>query len=102
MRLTGWTFDFVHSANAINVSNSSFANLGQLTSQNVGYGIIETTYSAYGWSSVMEESDGVWKWVVPPAASGVAYIRVSAFDNTGDVALSGSKLIITKNEEISK
>ena len=99
VRLAGWTFDHVTAANAISLSDSSFTNIGQLTSQGSSYGIIESAYSTYGWSSVVE-SDGVWTWVVPPAASGVAYIRISGFDNSDD--FSGASMIVTINEEITE
>ena len=60
------------------------------------YGILGGSYSSYSYGSVVEVSDGVWKWVVPPAASGVAYIRVSGY-TLGD----GSGMIVTVNEEIA-
>jgi len=46
-----------------------------------------------------EESDGVWKWMVPPAASGVAYIRVTGFTENSEY--SGADLIVTVNEVIT-
>lgn len=103
VRLSGWTFSHVTAGNAINLADSAFTNLGQVTSQGNEYGIMASTYKAYGWSSVVEESDGVWKWVVPPAASGVAYIRVSGFDNStyADETLVGTRMIVTVNEEIT-
>ena len=100
VRLSGWSLMYVTAGNAINVANASFTNLGQLTSQNSKYGIISDSYGSYGWSSIVEESDGVWKWVVPPAASGVAYIRVSGSDRT-TTAPPGADMIVTVNEEIT-
>ena len=40
--------------------------------------------------SVVQESEGVWRWVVPPAASGVAWIRV-----TGTTQGNGAGLCVT-------
>lgn len=102
VRITGWNFTKVSSGNAINVADSSFSNIGQLTSQPGHYGIFTSGYSAYGWSSVVEESEGVWKWIVPPSASGVVYIRVSGYDNSKGYSSWGADMVITVNEEITK
>lgn len=100
VRVGGINFAFDRTDNAINVNDSGLTNLGQLVANvaNGGYGIFSGGggYYAYGWQSVVEESDGVWKWIVPPAASGVAYIRVTGYTG-GD----GSKMIVTVNEEIT-
>lgn len=89
--------------NAINVSDASFTNLGQLTPSyaNSGYGILAASadWGAYGYPSVTEESAGVWKWVVPPAESAVAYIRVTGYNTSAE--LPGKELIVTVNEEIA-
>ena len=99
IRLSGWDFSFSQAGNAINVANSAFENIGQFTSQPANYGIFESAYKSYAFSSVTEERSGVYKWVVPPAASGVAYIRITAYDyyNYGEL---GAKMIVTINEEI--
>ncbi len=101
VRVSGWDFSVSQSANAINVFDASFTNLGQLVAnfQNGGYGIfaVSGAYIDYSWKSVIEESAGVWKWIVPPASSGAAYIRVSSYMQLGG---DGSKMIVTVNEEI--
>lgn len=87
------------SGTGINVSDSSFNNIGQAAS-NGDYGIFASSYSAYGWKkSVVAEGNGVYRWVVPPAASGVAYIRVSIYDQQNGA--QGANMIVTVNEEIT-
>lgn len=82
--------------NAINVYDASFANLGQAVNNRAdGYGIFLTTYPAYGWSSVKEETTGVYVWKVPPD-SNIAYMRV-----TGYTLEQGNRMIVTVNEEIA-
>ena len=98
IRLSGWNFMLAQSANALNVANSAFENIGQFTSQNASYGIFESAYKSYAFSSVKEEKSGVYKWIVPPAASGVAYIRITGYEYTN--ATPGAKMIVTINEEI--
>lgn len=95
VRLSGWDFSVAQNGNAINVSDSNFTNIGQFTMLNASYGIfLESAYSNYSYSSVIKESDNVWKWVVPPTASGVAYIRVTAYNTTG------TNMIVAVNEQI--
>lgn len=94
VRFSGWDMTVAANENAINVSNSSFTNIGQFTMLDAYYGIFQN-YTQYTSGSVVEEKTGVWKWVAPPAASGIAYIRVSGYTK-GD----GSKMIVTINEEI--
>lgn len=100
VRISGASFATAQSANAINASDAGFANIGQLTPSyaDSGYGIFayDGAWFSYSWKSVVEEKPGVWKWVVPPAASGVAYIRVSAYTDA-----KGEDLIVTINEEIT-
>lgn len=98
VRLSGWAFDYGTSANAINAADGGFQNIGQFTTQPAAYGIFESPYGAYGPSSVVEETEGVWKWVVPPAESGVQYIRVTGVDADG---IQGQDMIVTINEEIA-
>lgn len=99
IRLSGWDLMTSGSQNAINVSGSDFANLGQITAQGSNYGIFtQSEYSAYRWASIVEESTGVWRWIVPPADSGVAYIRVSGYKASS--SNPGADMIITINEEI--
>ena len=84
-------------ANAINVYNSSFENLGQVVcNSTIGYGILaNTTYGNFS-TAVVEESEGVYKWTVPPIGYGeISYIRVSAHTDDGE------NLIITVNKEIT-
>lgn len=100
VRISGFIFSSATSENAVNVYDSSFTNLGQMTPSYAaaGYGIFAASgaWVAYSWSSVEEESSGVWKWVVPPVESGVAYIRV-----TGLTQGDGSVMLVTVNEEIT-
>lgn len=98
VRLGNCEFSRVSNANAINVSDANFTNIGQFTMQPAHYGIFEGDYLAYSASSVVEESTGVWKWIVPPAASGVAYIRVT-FHGT-NLPAGPTDMIVTINEEI--
>ena len=97
IRLSGWDFSYTSTANAINASDSGFTNLGQITS-GYSYGIFAGggAYEGFDHKTITEEATGVWKWIVPPAASGVAYIRVSGY--TGG---NGSGMIVTVNEEIA-
>ena len=103
IRIGGMNFENVdgHSS-AINVANSSFTNIGQCSTSSGNYGIfLESAYVSYGEAAVKnaKEKEGVWKWVVPPSASGVAYVRISC-GSYNKVAADGSKLIVTVNEEI--
>lgn len=101
IRFSGWDFTKEANENAINVSNSNFENIGQITGLVPdGYGIFVNGYSAYNFLSLVEEKTGVWKWVVPPAASGVAYIRVSGVTRPAGYG-NYSNMIVTINEEIS-
>lgn len=99
VRISGCTFGYPQNGNAVNVANASFTNIGQFTMLPAHYGIFLEGYSAYAASSVVEEATGVWKWVVPPAAAGVAYIRVTGYNSTGSAP--GANLIVTVNEEIT-
>lgn len=99
IRISGCEFSTSSNSNAINVSDINFTNIGQFTMLPVRYGIFQqSAYASYGYKSVIEEKEGVWKWVVPPAASGVAYIRVTGYDITNGPP--GAKMLITINEEI--
>lgn len=98
VRIAGVNFSSDTNSNAINISDADFTNLGQMAMNSTyGYGTIAGT--SYGSkASVAEESDGVWKWVVPPVDYGeTAYIRVTGYTN----GASGSNLIVTINEEIA-
>ena len=99
VRMSGWDFSYEANENAINVADSTHTNIGQFTMNPAQYGIFTSAYQAYSYNSVIQEKTGVWKWVVPPAASGVAYIRVSAYNGKGN---HGSKMIVTINEEIEE
>lgn len=92
------TDDLSASGTAINAYDASFAHLGQAAS-NGNYGIFETPYQAYNWGkSCVNEGNGVYRWIVPPSASKVAYIRVSI--GTNDGGNRGSRMIVTINEEV--
>lgn len=104
VRVSGWDFwgdGNSSSGDSINVSDSSFTNLGQNASNSsYGYGIFtkgQPYYDEYGFYSVVEEKTGVWKWVVPPEESGVAYIRVCGNELYNP---PGAEMIVTINEEI--
>lgn len=97
VRISGCTFSVAANGNAINVSNSSFTNIGQFTTLNANYGIFTGNYAAYNSSSVVQETTTVWKWIVPPAESGVAYVRISGYTASGG---NGAALIVTVNEPI--
>ena len=99
VRISGCMFSHSGNSNAINVSDNTFANIGQFTMFPAQYGIFNDKYTAYSSGSVVEEKTGVWKWVVPPASSGVEYIRVSGYDNKN--GYPGARMIITINEEIT-
>ena len=106
IRIGGLDFGSTNShGSAMNVANSSFTNIGQFSMTSGEYGIfLESAYRGFSKASVVQEKTGVWKWVVPPASSGVAYIRVSCntYPTSSNVypAADGSKLIVTINEEI--
>ena len=103
IRLGGLDFSSTYShGSAMNVADSTRTNIGQFSMQSGEYGIFKT-YKDYSKSSVVEEKTGVWKWVVPPTASGVAYIRVSCnvYNANDSTPADGSKLIVTINEEIT-
>lgn len=98
VRIAGCSFDVAVNENAINVSNSTFTNIGQLVMAGGSYGIFTTTeFQSYSYNSVVKETDGIWKWIVPPANSGVAYIRINGYNYPEP---SGGRLILTINEEI--
>lgn len=97
IRISGADFSVASNNNAINSADSTFTNIGQFTMLPAHYGIYSSDYTVYGANSVVEESEGVWKWIVPPVASGVAYIRISGYTNTGG---DGEKLIVSVNEDI--
>lgn len=100
IRISGCSFADPSSANAVNVADVDFVNVGQLTTQPANYGIFAAdggTYADYGAASVVQEKDGVWAWTVPPEESGVRYIRVTGY-RYGNAP--GADMIVTINEEI--
>lgn len=94
VRVGGCTFA-ANTRSAINVSDSTFTNLGQMVGNAVsGYGIMqEAANTPYNRDSVVQK-DNYWEWVVPPDDR-IAYIRV-----TGETP-DGSQLIVTVDEEIT-
>lgn len=97
--------EFLHSGteNAINVYDGSLAVLGQMAgNSSYGYGIFtEEAYANYQFSSVVENPEGVFTWVVPPHAD-IRYMRVTARTNyTGDGTLHGDGLVVTVNEQLT-
>jgi lysophospholipase L1-like esterase len=101
IRVSGGKFNNTGSgnANAIGVYSSSFGHLGTSSLGGTTNGIFGSGYSSYAINSVVEETTGVYKWVVPPIASGVEYIRVSCWGGTG--VAPGANLIVTVNQEIT-
>lgn len=88
VRLSGYDVKNVGVDNAINVSDASFTNLGQIVSNSsYSYGIFQG--SGHNWDDVILEKDNVYYWVVPDDY-GIAYIRVTGYTG-GD----GSKMIVT-------
>ena len=81
--------------NAINVSDESFTNIGQVVTNMAGsgYGIFASTYASYGFASVVQESEKVYKWVAPPSED-IKYMRITAETKNGD------GLIVSVNQEI--
>ena len=100
VRVSGGSFIYANNANAIGVYDASFAHLGTATGGGSAYGIFGDAYSAYKFSSVVEEATGVYKWVVPPTESGVSYIRLSCYENVSNTP-PGANLIVTVNQEIT-
>ena len=101
VRISGGDFGSVAGhGSAMNVADSTRTNIGQFSMQSGEYGIfLQSAYKSYAKSSVVQEKTGVWKWIVPPAASGVAYIRVSC-NAANNGSADGEKLIVTINQEI--
>ena len=76
-----WTNRIFHSLFKVNDFSSLYKRVGQIEDL-IKYG------------KVIKESNNVWKWVVSPTASGVAYIRVTAYNTTG------TNMIVAVNEQI--
>lgn len=99
VRVSGCQFNTAVNNNAINVSDATFTNIGQIVANyaDAGYGIFAASgnYTAYAFNSIVQEPTGVWKWTIPPEVS-IAYIRVTGYRPTS----SGADLIVTVNEEI--
>lgn len=102
VRVSGGEFNNTSggNANAIGVYNSSFGHLGTSSRGGTNNGIFGSSYSSYAINSVVEETTGVYKWVVPPTASGVEYVRISCYRKAIGVA-PGADLIVTVNQEIT-
>lgn len=102
VRFAGWPFNYTSPGDAINLYDSNFVCIGQAAT-NGNYGIM-VNYTNHGIKVVdgidsrIQDSNGVWSWVVPPAASGVKYIRVSGYDENG---APGAVMIVTVNEPIT-
>lgn len=97
IRISGWNIkDNAYTANAINISDSKFTNLGQWSAQySGGYGNLAGTDYAKA-EAMIDEGNGVYKWQIPPADfCETAYIRVGGITND-----DGSVMIVTVNEEI--
>ena len=102
---TGDRFTDGGASSAINVFGASSGkpgdNLGQVVGNSNGYGIFasDAAYGAYNSKSVIQK-DSYWQWTVPPADSGIAFIRVSGYTNP-DRDSTFEELIVTINEEIA-
>lgn len=102
---TGDRFTDGGASSAINVFGASSGkpgdNLGQVVGNSNGYGIFasDAAYGAYNSKSVIQK-DSYWQWTVPPADSGIAFIRVSGYTNP-DRDSTYEELIVTINEEIA-
>lgn len=81
---------------AINVSNASFTNIGQVAG-NGNYGIFqESSTIGYRYDTITQKN-GYWEWTVSPTSCGVAYIRVTNFvENEAEA----SNMIITVDQDI--
>jgi hypothetical protein len=90
VRLTGWNFDFAVAANAVNFSDSTFTNLGQITMQPAAYGICAVT------TPTVTSHNGVFMFTVPNNVD-IRYLRVSGL-NENNIPIP--EMIITINEEI--
>lgn len=97
VRLSGYNAIYADAANAINVFNASKENLGQVVANAAsgGYGIFETQYDDYDWTSITQNPTGVYVWIAPPHAD-IAFMRVSGY-----TLADGSKMIVTVNQEIN-
>lgn len=94
IRLSGYDAQYSNAANAINVFDGNRNNLGQIAANSdKSYGCFLNTGN--NWDDVIAEGNGVYYWIVP-SGYGIEYIRVTGYTNG-----QGSKMIITKNEEIA-
>lgn len=93
VRLSGYDVKYENVGNAINVSDASRTNLGQIVANSAwSSGIFEG--NTYNWgNAVILEKDDVYYWVVPDGY-GIAYVRVTGYTDTGE------NMIVTVNEEI--
>ena len=99
IRLSGYDVKRATSENAINVFDASHTNLGQIVANNSSsYGVFQNT--GINWDDVILEKEGVYYWIVPEGYS-IAYIRVTGYTFISGASPDGSKMIITKNEEIT-
>lgn len=100
VRVSGWNMKATSgtgSNNSINIADADFNNLGQwAANNNYGYGNLQGTSYAKN-DYMVEETTGVYKWIVPPAEYGAAYIRVSGHTGYG---ATGHLMIVTVNEKI--
>ena len=92
VRLSGYDVKYVSNGNAINVSDASYTNLGQIVA-NSSWSSGIFSGSEYNWDEVILEKDNVYYWVVPDGYD-IAYIRVTGYTDTGE------NMIVTINEEI--
>lgn len=94
VRLSAYDVKYVGAENAINVSDASRANLGQIVSNyNNSYGCFAG--SGQNWDDVIFEKPSVYKWIVPDGY-GIAHIRVTLYTNG-----LAEDMIVTINEEIA-
>ena len=98
VRMANCSCEVANNANAIGVYNTSFTVIGVSSNGGTNNGIFSGSYSDYNYSSVVKEDNGTYKWIVPPAESGVAYIRVSCLGSNSTAPVEN--LIVTINQEI--
>lgn len=95
VRLSGYDVKYSTTGNAINVSNASRTNLGQIVANSsYSYGCFQ--YTDINWDDVILEKTGVYYWIVPDGYD-IAYIRVTGYGGSN----TGANMIVTVNEEIA-
>lgn len=89
--------------NAINFSDKTFTNLGQVTA-NIGYGMCERNPSAFNTQEINDVSVLDLSNCTVSGVENIAYVRITnGLTNYSPINMqSGAEMIITKNEEIER